>query len=363
MSCLTEDRLVEMLDGRGLDAARPAERTHLAACEACQDAWGGLAATAEVLSGARPARVRRLWLLLPVAAAAVVLFAVLGFVLARSEPPPPPPPATSELVDAFLRGDDEAGRLLALRGRSVLPALLDARRRAEASGRAQPLHALIYAAKRAGQADDPASRKLHEALDSVRVTIDMQRAPLDSLRGYLAEVTGLNILLDDGLPEAVRMSSIDLTLQDLRMRDILDLACTVKDLDYDLRYGVVFISSPRRLWRGEGGAAEGVLPLANRWASEPPSPQHEALVRKLRTMTVDLSFTATRHADIRGFMQELAGINFVLDPSGEQAVRERAVTVSVKNLTLDRILELLTLPYGLDARLQNGAVVLVGPRP
>ena len=80
MSCLAEDRFIELLDQGGLEATKPGERAHLESCEACRDSWAGVAAAAEVLADARPRSSGRSARWVPLGAAAAMLLVVLGVI-------------------------------------------------------------------------------------------------------------------------------------------------------------------------------------------------------------------------------------------------------------------------------------------
>src|SRR6185295_3434335 len=86
MSCLAEERFVELLDQGGLDATKPEEQAHLERCESCRDSWATIAAAGEVLVEARPRSASRESRLIPMIAAAAMLLTIIGVVALKKIP-------------------------------------------------------------------------------------------------------------------------------------------------------------------------------------------------------------------------------------------------------------------------------------
>jgi hypothetical protein len=61
----------------------------------------------------------------------------------------------------------------------------------------------------------------------------------------MRDFSTLNLVRDP----TVDGGTIDLlSVKDTTIRSVLEILCAVRDLDFDVRYGVVFISTPLRLW-------------------------------------------------------------------------------------------------------------------
>src|SRR5262245_48998561 len=98
MTCIQEERFVEMADNGGLDAADASERAHFRECAACRESWSLVAATDGLLrESVRPAP-RTSWLPTFVAAAAVIL--AVGFVLLKSTVTIEPSRIPAQEIDA-----------------------------------------------------------------------------------------------------------------------------------------------------------------------------------------------------------------------------------------------------------------------
>ena len=78
---------------------------------------------------------------------------------------------------------------------------------------------------------------------------------LNILRG----VGGLKYSIDPRISDSIRRR-ITLDLSEVKLRDALDQVCVLADLDYDFRYGLIWISTPERLW---GMATFGKNPSLN----------------------------------------------------------------------------------------------------
>lgn len=364
MSCLSEERFVEMLDGGGLETATEPEQAHLESCGACQDAWATVAAAGEVLGGSRPRGIGRFGRGFPILAAAAVLLAIVGIVLWRPGEVgrTKPPPTAEELVGDLVEGSDERSRaardLLLGRGPEVLPALVACRKQHSSSARVRALQDLIFALKRARLPDDPETRAVLRKLETMTIDLKFEQARLEDVVAFVMDFSGLNVVLDPGLAEGIRTATMNLEVKGTPLREALDLVCTVRDLDFDLRYGVVLVSSPRRLWLGPGGDAAGVLPLNNHWADHPLEGKDKEVSDKLRAVRITLDMSNAPLSAIADYLKEISELR--IEVAVEAA--ERSMSLRVADVRLEHAIELLTLPLGLDARIEGGTVRLAVPR-
>ncbi len=362
MSCLTEERLVEMMDGGGLDSATRPEEEHLEACEACQEAWGSVAAAGEVLAAGRSSRIGRLGWALPIVAAAGLL-AIVGLVLGRpgGEGRGKPVVRTvEELARDLVEGTEEESRAarehLSARGEEAVASLVACRSRHRGSPRLRLLQDQIFALKRARHADDPEKLAVLRKLETTKVDMRFVSTQLGDVVDFMRDLSGLNLVLDPGLPAGSPV--VELDAKETSFREILDLVCTVRDLDFDLRYGVVWISAPRRLWLGPGGDAAGVLPLNNRWAEQLLEGEDGAVADKLRAIRMNFELTGAPLAAVLAYLREISGLR--IEAGAE--VPDRSFSLRVTDVRMENVLELLTIPVGLDARIEGGVVRLVPSR-
>lgn len=350
MSCLTEDRVVEILDQGGLDATRPEERTHLETCEGCRDAWATVAAAAEVLVGARPKAVPGRWRLFPVAVAAAMLLTIVGVIAVRKMTKP-----IADPVSALLEGNPDqvrqASETLRRAGRKSLPGLLAARPRFKGSARLQSLQDLIFAIKQDGAADDPEKAAIFKRLEA-KGTIKGEGLSLDTFLGWIRTSSKANVHLDP----KVEGGTVDvLDLRDSSFRSLLDVLCAIKDLDYDVRYGVVFVSTPLRLWSTDPQVG---LPEANAWRKQILAGKDLEVAGKLARVRVTVDMENGAASFLAEYLSEIFGFKVRL----EGTLGENLVTVKVSDLPVCSLVELLTLPSEADARIENESVIFFPKR-
>lgn len=350
MICLAEARFVEILDQGGLDAARPEERTHLEGCGSCRESWAAVAAAGEVLADARPKAAPRARLF-PVLVAAAVLLTIIGVIVVRNVPSPVAKPRDPLVM--FLEGNPEEVRsaraAFLKQGRKAVPMLLAARPGLKGSARLQALQGLLFDLKRGGATQDPDKEAIYHKLDTMKVDLRFDGAPLAEALGMVRDFAGLNIVLDPSIDAGwIDVMDVKASL----LREALDLICTVKGLDYDVRYGVLFVSSPLRLWSTEAGVG---LPEKNGWTTQAlEGPLRDKLLRIRLTLDMQgapASAVAEYVADACGLKVEVAA-----------AAAGIPVTLAAKDLLLSHVLELLTLPRGWDVRVEQGVVRIEGGR-
>ena len=341
---------------------------HPASCPECRDMVARLGGELELLRRA-DARLapevprRRLGSIIPLAFAAAILLGVTAFVVFRAEPDPAPGTGSarqdkvdaSKTIDAFLDGKEEdsaqARRLLVERGPEVLGALVEARFHRAASIRPDALAALILELKekRAGETGAPLFRKLK----TVRVTADIQNSPLTAVMAYFGEITGLNLSIDPALkPEEVFVS---LKVMDVPLNRALDLLGFVTPIEYDVRYGTLFIAAPGRLFKSR---ADAPIPLAALFRRQELSPEGKTALKKMNEMKMDLAFENSLLSDVVAFIRDATGLNIVL----QSGVGQESITFKAKEQSISSVLELVTLPRELDARLEGETLLIFKPK-
>lgn len=338
MTCFTEDRFVELLD-------RPAsadERGHLERCPACRESWGSLAAAADVLTDARPKpAASRGWKAFPVAVAAAILLAIVGVVVVRSPGKPRP---QDPLVEFLERGSTEARSALLRGGRASLPGLMAARPRLQGSARLQALHQLAFDIKVAS-AQDPEALEIFRALAAPGYDLNFKDTDLRDVVDFVRSVSKANILLDPTV-NAGRIDHFD--LRGATLKEILELLCSLKGLDFDVRYGMVFISTPLRLWSQDPAVG---LPTANHWQSQAPG----ALGEKLAAIRLSIDMEQIPMGTIAEYLTEITGLKCAV----ETPIAAEPVTFKAQDVRLHRALEALTIPLGWDVRIDDGVLRVV----
>jgi len=351
MSCLAPERFVDLLDRGGLDAVSAEEEAHVQECETCRDRWATIAAAGEVLTEARPMRVGRVFRLVPLLAAAAILLTIVGIISANKIAPPVKSPMTDPLT-LFLQGTpDEAksARAALLKaGRSALPGLVAVRPKWKGSARLPELQNLIWAIKR-DAAQDPAAASLLDKLDTVKIDLQFEKTEVVYVLAFIRSLSGQNLVLDP----RIDAGTVDfLSLKDSTVRSVLEILCAVKELDFDVKYGVVFLSKPTRLWSTDHAVG---LPAANLWRTRN---EGAAVGDKLRSVRLTVDIQNSPMSAIAGYIQEISSVKVVASPG----IADIQIVMKVQDLPLDHAIELLTLPYGWDARIDDGSVVLFDPK-
>ncbi len=259
---MTHATLRELTDAVHGFSPRP---DHVPGCGPCGDLESRLEQELALLRRAdgRVARAPRRASFAPVAFAAAVLVAItVAIVLYRVETPAingaqdpkKEPPTVEKLIQAALGGDADALKALRAKGPAILRLLVDARLAAGETKGSGDVSDLVFEFKKAAAADS----ELFAKLDAIQVTVDMSKAPLGETIDYFREVSGLNMAIDE---EGITGDhEITINLNGATLRRIFDLLCLNEKLEYDLRCGVLLISTPERLW-GKPKAEPAVVPL------------------------------------------------------------------------------------------------------
>jgi hypothetical protein len=413
-------------------APRPSHR-----CDACDATAARLEDELDLLRRAdarlapprRVAKPRGAWLPF-VAAAAVLATIIAAIVLSRPrvEPPrfaqdePKKEPTTAELVQAFLDGKSDAEKAIRARGAAALPALADARLRKRDAKNYEKLLALHYDIKRATWSDPALAKKL----ETMKMDLAVAGGSLDDMLDFIRDFTAVNLVVDPGSDSKGGGS---LKLSDSSLRATLDSLTAPCELDYDFRYGVLWIAKPERLWaeakpaapaapltdaqkktarawidklgsespderdqaarelRKLGPAAlplveEGAkskdaevasqckalvealtprafvtpLPASNAWAAAAlKGDENKEIADKLRGMRLTINMENATLAGVLDYVRELSGLNLVIDAAVDSSTK---LGLKAADVPLFHAVELLTLPYGLDAKIEGGALTI-----
>lgn len=354
MSCLAPERFVELLDRGGLDAVSTEEQAHLQECGPCRDSWATVAAAGEVLTEARPRQIGRMVRLVPLLAAAAVLLTIVGIIVA-GRTAPPVKKAMQDPLTQFLQGTPEeaegARAALLKAGKGALPGLVAVRPKLKSSSRFPDLQNLIWAIKQ-DTAQDPAATSLLRKLETIKIDLQFENTSFADVLNFIRSFAGVNLIQDP----AVDAGMVDvLNLKNATLRSTLETLCAVRDLDFDVKYGVVFLSKPLRLWSTDPAFG---LPAANLWRTEAADSGRAAVVDKLRSSRLTVDIQNSPLSAIAQYMQEISSVKVVPSPG----IADAQLWLKVQDVPLEHAIELLTLPYGWDARIDNGSVVLFDPK-
>ncbi|HLY73148.1 MAG TPA: hypothetical protein VKU80_03445 [Planctomycetota bacterium] len=348
MSCLAEERFVELLDRGGLEASSPEEGAHLRDCQACRESWATVAAAGEVLAQAGTRGAGRLVRAIPLVAAAMLLAAIAVIVI-RHGPSSAETPVKDPLGLILEGSPDEAKgarEALLKSGRKALPGLVAARPRLRTSLRFGEIQDLIWTLKIGGVQGTPDEAVVRK-MEHVKIDLAFENVGVNDILAYLRDLSDINYVLDPTVdPGPVER----LRGKNQSLRSTLETLCLVKDIDFDFRYGVVFLSRPMRLWSTEPGVG---MPESNVWRTQALDPAGLEVAGRLPKNPITLDVQNCPMSAVAQYISTLSGVPIELP----EALGETMVTLKVQTIHLVRLVELLTLPRGWDARIEGRSLV------
>ena len=201
----------------------------------------------------------------------------------------------------------------------------------------------------------PKDQAIMEKLKSIRITIDMQDAPLTAIVDYIREISGLNIHIDTQAIEAPDDVIISIKIRDATVESALSMMFRPRKLDYRVVDGAVMIESTdftgsldwkrtlRRIKLGE---------LAGSPTATESDPKTVAVLQK--KVTANFSFDTWDKA-VKILNGQLGGDFIQLDP--ELSGRETGVYL-FKDWTAERVLRYVAKEHGFVWYHKAGKVVL-----
>ena len=184
-------------------------------------------------------------------------------------------------VESFLKGDKKAsarGReALFKMGPDALSRLVFIRDRNPGAVRINALNTLIFAIKEGYSGEE--GRKIFSKVRQIKITIDMQNAPLQAVMDYIREISGLSIMLDP-LLDAANLA-VSLKSNDISLKECLRILCQKSSIEYEFRSGILFFARPDRLWRN---------PTPEKEKEKPISEEEVAIARACITLLSSDSF-------------------------------------------------------------------------
>jgi Ca-activated chloride channel family protein len=229
-------------------------------------------------------------------------------------------------------------------------------------------------------------KEILEKLRSIRITIDMQNAPLTAIVDYIREISGLNMHItgvENADSEMMTFKGADL-LMDGALRALLG----PRRLAYIVRDGVVLITSADRLAKQvtlelydvqdltygmkdfpgvdlslAGDAPRSALRFLERTGSAEVDVDSDLLSiqRKLDLMRIDLAFRKATFDDVLSYLQDFSGLRFQVDEEAKARVGSNRVDLVGKDLRLKDALERLLEPFGLKCDVTPDRGMFVTP--
>ena len=341
---------------------------HLDLCAECQETVDRLRGERDVLRRADarldvPLPKRKVGGRALVALAAAALLAVTAAIVLRREPLPaaaPVPgaqetPDVDKLIARFLDGTEKdsarARELLVASASAALPALVETRMKRQDVLRPDALAALLFDLKR--KVAGPAADRVFQRLKEAKLEVDFQNTPLSDVLKHVAQATELDVYTDPSL--SVEKILVNLKVKESTLLQGLDLLAMLHDVEYDVRFGVLFVARSHRLFDLPAyRQTPQNFPAQGHWRRQELSSAGADLLKKLDRMSVDLEFVNTPLPDVAAFIRDLAQVNLILP----RDLDNHDITLKVKGLAAASILELLLLPRRMDLKIEGNAVII-----
>jgi hypothetical protein len=100
------------------------------------------------------------------------------------------------------------------------------------------------------------------------------------------------------------------------------------------------------------------VPSSNLWRTPELAGPEKALADQLRAVRLTLSLKNASGTALLDLVRRIGGVEHTVEDPAKAALAAVRATLSVQDLPCGRVVELVTLPYGLDARLDGGKLVL-----
>jgi type II secretory pathway component GspD/PulD (secretin) len=196
-------------------------------------------------------------------------------------------------------------------------------------------------------------REIREALAKANVAIALQQSSLTDVLGFLASMSGVSMVVDPQVLRTRNPGTLELTLnvQGISVENALSICSQMLGLKWDVRWGIVFVSTEERL---------AALPTY----ALPPTPTGERpvgerkLQMRLATEEVSFEFDEAPLPTVLDFVCKVRDLPVVLDEKAKTAAAELKVSAKVQGLTVDRTLAMLLYPRGFEFEVTKDAVVV-----
>ena len=177
-----------------------------------------------------------------------------------------------------------------------------------------------------------AKREPKDNLNQKRLFDGTIEGSLGNVLSLLRAAADIDIVVDHAVPSK---NVIVLSAHQITARQALDLMLTPNELAWEKRYGVIFVSTAKRMAQ-----------LPEKSPFPDPAP-HKA---------IDLEFLNTPLSEVLRVLQRKLGVEFRASPGAEKAVREARVSVQAHGLNAPNAMALTLLPLGFVAEVTPGQV-------
>ena len=178
------------------------------------------------------------------------------------------------------------------------------------------------------------------------VSFDFIATPLADVLAFLRNLKKIDIVVDQRTVPRLGDLDITLKLEKVPLRDALDWVLRLCDLGYDVRDGVVFVSTKQGLQEHE--LARPVVYDAAEWKAL------DALMER----RISFDFIATPMPDVVAFLRNWTKSNIVLD---RRDLPRRTVTLKVKKMKLKTALGWACQQVGAAYTVKDGLIYIAAP--
>ncbi|MHC4339841.1 MAG: hypothetical protein ACYSX0_06480 [Planctomycetota bacterium] len=181
---------------------------------------------------------------------------------------------------------------------------------------------------------------MFERIEHRKISIDHQAPlPIESILSAIGKLANAPFVFD---PALKTNRTGELHVKEVTASQVLDLLTAPNELGWELRYGVVFVSTPARL---------KALPARASFASA-----------RLPDKSLKLAYVEAPLTGVLRHLQTAGGLPITVDKRAAKAVQAVKVTCDLEELSFRHALALMLLPHGFSAVVEEGTRIRVIPR-
>ncbi len=185
-------------------------------------------------------------------------------------------------------------------------------------------------------------KRLHASLVLTRLKVDFKDRHIVKALRFVAGEMGTTIALDPEVSRTRKRNTLMLTLKaaDIPSRDLFDRVAASLDLAWDVRYGVVFLSTKERL---------ASLP---RYGTKPPpagrmTDAESKLRRRMAVQTVYHDFNGTSAAKALRYLSKTLSVPLVIAADVEKGLEDSSTVIQkFEGINFQQMLDLVLVPRG-----------------
>jgi hypothetical protein len=196
-------------------------------------------------------------------------------------------------------------------------------------------------------------KKAWTALATTKLNFNFQGTSLEDALGFCANMSKVPMVVDPAVFASRKPDTLELTMavEKINLRQALSLMTELLSLSWDVRWGVVFVSTKKRL---------AALPLYG--MSPPPTcerPEGETKLRKrLATERVAFDFSSTTLAMVLEFIHNVRKLPILAEDDVSKALAAASVTCRVSEITVGQALDVVLIPRGFRYEVTEKGVVV-----